>query len=88
MNHRFTVFLVDRFRERNAHRTSPDTILSVAAIRDSVVLHDRIESIIARCFSGWVHIEESNLRDRLGTYIVISLILRASLETTTASHTT
>ena len=47
MNHRFTVLFVDRACQWNAHRTSLHAVLRIAAVGDSVFLHDAFESLIA-----------------------------------------
>src|SRR4030095_8784745 len=87
VHNRLAVFFVDCPREWDAHRTCLDAILSVSAVGDAVFTHQAVKSFIAIHFAGGMHVEKTNLSDRLRPDVLIIVVLRACLKTTAAGHT-
>jgi len=49
--------LVDRFCERDGHRADLDAVLGIAAVSDSVLAEEAIQTLVHIHFTGRVHIE-------------------------------
>jgi len=65
------VGFVDRFGERNCHRTDLHAILRVAAVGDPIVSEQAFETIVHCDAAGGMHVEEASLSDRLRADILL-----------------
>ena len=82
------VLFINGSGEWDIHRTGLHAVLCIAAVGDPVFLQQRFEAFVPRHLASGMHVEEPNLRDRLRSNVVITVILRTGLETAAARHTT
>src|SRR5882672_12410107 len=75
MQHSLAVLFIDCFGQRNSHRAHLDAVLRVAAVGDAVFAHDSFQTLVTRHSTRGVHVEETHLRNRLRTNIVVFVVL-------------
>ena len=63
-------------------------VLRLAAILDAARGHQAADALLRLKLAGGVHVEETNLRDRLRPDVMVFIVLRTGFETTTTRHTT
>src|SRR6185369_2285333 len=86
--HYGSAYLRNRARQRDVLWTNLHAILRVAAFLDSSVAHEGPEAFRFQCRTGWVGVEEPNLRDRSCTNKAGVLVeLGTDLHATAARNT-
>lgn len=87
MNHSSSISFINCPRCRNIHRTDLDAVVRATAVLNAVRAHNAVEPFVAVHFSVRVHIEKSELRERLRADLISVAVLRAGFQATTAGHT-